>query len=555
MSEFLRELGYSPPHYWLFAGVSLILWLASAAGPYSPRGRGLARLNAPAVFAFLLLVPMFAFRWPGIFFFRPVNPDEAQFLAGAITMVARSDPWWPDATTSGPLVVLPLTLPAMVGLAINFSTGRIVGVLLTWGISILTYLILRHVHGDRLARLLVLPLAAFMVFLLFWDFVPYCSELCPVFLCVLCVWLGATAFQQDGTVQNRWRLAACGIVLGLLPFSKFQVLPVGAAIGVALMIWIVQQPGGDLPQRIRDMLWFGAGVAGGAGIIVASLWWSGGMEDVFRSYILHGLDYAQSRNIPWAESWYTLRYLTEISWGFTSFHAAMLGLLLLGLAGLRLADWRLMMLGWLWVCAAYYAAVAPGRLYPHYLIFLTAPLGLLVGLQFGFLVRSSDQHRRRQAILTVFLLLGFGPQLVDRAVDRHSLQKLITRNDPRADTVRLIAAAKQPGDTLAVWGWRPEFHVDTQLPQATREAHTAGQVHEGPQRDYFRARFLADLRASRPAFFIDAVGPDGFNFQDRAHQGHETFPALADFVRREYSLVGDPEPYRVYIRRDRIHAQ
>jgi hypothetical protein len=207
------------------------------------------------------------------------------------------------------------------------------------------------------------------------------------------------------------------------------------------------------------------------------------------------------------------------------------------------------------VSGAYYAVVAPGRLYPHYLLLLTFPLGLVVGLEFGFLLRMAEKHRLMHALLlTIFLVLGVGIQVGDRAWDRHPVQKLVPTSGHRVGTVALIMSTKRAGDTLAVWGWRPELHVDIQLPQATREAHTAGQLHEGPQREYFRARFLADVRANRPAFFIDAVGSDGFNFQDRARQGHETFPALADFIRREYSPVGDPQPYRLYVRRDRVSA-
>ncbi len=149
---------------------------------------------------------MFAWRWPAIFHYKPVKPDEAQFLAGAITMLARGQFWWLDPMTSGPLVVLPLLLPALFGFPVDFANGRIIGLLLEWVTVVCGYLTLRHIHGDQKSRLLIMPFACFMIFLWFWDFVPYCSELSPLFLCALAIWLCTTAMQSDGLVRNRWRL-------------------------------------------------------------------------------------------------------------------------------------------------------------------------------------------------------------------------------------------------------------------------------------------------------------------------------------------------------------
>ena len=550
MAEFLRQLGYNPPFFWAVFGGAFLLWIAAAALPHEPAGRPLLRFNTPVFFSTMLLVVMFAGRWPGIFLYRPVNPDEPQFLAGAITMLARGEIWWTDPTTSGPLVVPPLSLPGLACLPINYSSGRVVALLLNWGVVILTYLALRHVHGDRKARVLVLPLACFMVCLIFWDFVPYCSECSPVFLCALAIWLCLTAFQSDGMLCNRGRLTGGGLVLGLLPFSKLQILPLGAAIGLSAVAWVLRQPPAGRKNIRRDLGWLLAGAGAGFALMLLSLWHSGSMKEVYASYLVNNLDYAQDRAMPWASSGYVLRYLTEFSWGFSSFHYGLLLLLAISLGGLRTAAWRPLLLGWSLLIGAYYALLAPGRLYPHYLLFLSLPLPLLVGLQFGYLIRSVSHARRLCAVLwLLFLSAGVGAQVIDRVSDRQALGKLVPAGSPRASIVGFINLAKRPGDTLAVWGRRPEFYVETQLPQATREAHTAGQLNDGPQRDYFRARFLADMHASQPAFFIDAVGPDDYIYHVPAWNGHETFPALKDYIGQEYSMVSKGTSFRVYVRR------
>lgn len=553
MSEFLQELGYSVTLYRLLAAGAFFLWFLSALTGWKPTGKAFARLNRPWMYCATLLIAMFAWRWPAIFHYKPVNPDEAQFLAGALTMLARGQLWWIDPTTSGPLVVLPLTLPRLAGLPVDFATGRIVGLLLEWGAVVCGYLTLRHIFGDQKSRFLIMPLAGFMIFLWFWDFVPYCSEISPLFLCALAIWLGVTAFQPDGAAFHRWRLAACGVVLGIIPFSKLQVLPLGAAIGIGIVVWILCPPVRDGKKIGWNLLWLFGGVLLGTGSLLVSLWWSGQWSEVYQSYIVHNLHYAEARGLSWSDSGYLLNYLTNFSWGFSFFHYGALLLVVVALPAIGRAAWRPLLLGVTLLVSAYYAVLAPGRLYPHYLLFLTLPLSLLIGLLWGYLL--AGQTRRYCAIGTgLFLAVGVVSQLVDRVADRNSLQRLIAPANPRDPVDQFINRNKKPGDALAVWGWRPEFYVETQLPQATHEAHTEAQLNDHPQRDYFRARFVADLRETRPAFFIDSIGPDDFQLKEPSLQGHETFPELRDFIARDYMEIKTTGSFRLYLRRDRAAA-
>ncbi|MSU47682.1 MAG: hypothetical protein EXS37_01060 [Opitutus sp.] len=76
-----------------------------------------------------------------------------------------------------------------------------------------------------------------------------------------------------------------------------------------------------------------------------------------------------------------------------------------------------------------------------------------------------------------------------------------------------------------------------------------------PQQDYFRTKFLADLQNSRPAFFVDAIGPGGFLYQNPATDGPRTFPGLQAFLEHDYRLVAVLDSYPVYLRRDRLPAR
>jgi hypothetical protein len=119
---------------------------------------------------------------------------------------------------------------------------------------------------------------------------------------------------------------------------------------------------------------------------------------------------------------------------------------------------------------------------------------------------------------------------------------------PRSSAANLLHALTGPGDTVGVWGWACLLHVESGLPQATRDGTTLWSIQPNPQQAYHRINYLADLRRSAPAVFVDAVGQGACVFTDRARQAHESFPELADYVRQNYTLVVDLIDARIYAR-------
>jgi hypothetical protein len=268
------------------------------------------------------------------------------------------------------------------------------------------------------------------------------------------------------------------------------------------------------------------------------------------------LYYAGERSVPWKDSVAELRYLIGFSWGFSSFHYGQWVLLIVGLLAVRRlspADRKPVAFALCLLGAAYYAMLAPGRPYPHYLLLLTMPLALAAGLIFGHLLRLGETGRLfRTGLVALLVIAGVGGQIAERTLAHPDLLRLVPGPATRAEIVARLDQLKRPGDSLAVWGWRPELYVETQLPQGVRDAHTERQMTENPQRAYFRARYLADLETNRPAFFVDAVGRGGFLYRDRAASGLESFAALDQYVVGHYQLIGELDSFRLYLRRDRI---
>jgi hypothetical protein len=100
-------------------------------------------------------------------------------------------------------------------------------------------------------------------------------------------------------------------------------------------------------------------------------------------------------------------------------------------------------------------------------------------------------------------------------------------------------------------------YVLTGIPPATRDAVGFFVISPGPLQQYFRARFVGDLREKSPDLFIDAVAPDAQMWVNwTENDGYESDPQLRKFVEDSYSLVGQlklvkgAKPVRFFARRE-----
>ncbi len=69
-------------------------------------------------------------------------------------------------------------------------------------------------------------------------------------------------------------------------------------------------------------------------------------------------------------------------------------------------------------------------------------------------------------------------------------------------------------------------------------------------REYFRERFLSDVRTHPPRVFVDGVAPNAFTYKDRATEGFETFPALAAFVHEHYAQREEVTGVRIFVAKE-----
>lgn len=167
-----------------------------------------------------------------------------------------------------------------------------------------------------------------------------------------------------------------------------------------------------------------------------------------------------------------------------------------------------------------FAAVALGwRFAPHYFLQLLPALVILAARGIVFVLARS----RRFAVIALVLLLSvplirFGPRYVslayDDALDREPHWIDIAMNLDSQQVSRQIRTLRHSGDTLFVWGYRPDMYVYTRMipdgrfldsqpltgVPADRHLHAAEAVYSGPA-----AVNRQELAQSKPTFLVDGL--------------------------------------------------
>ena len=194
------------------------------------------------------------------------------------------------------------------------------------------------------------------------------------------------------------------------------------------------------------------------------------------------------------------------------------------------------------------------------------PLTVLAGLVF-FAGKSALGLERKilfgKRWLVAFAIVAIIPQL---GLGPFRIYQRITARDGDPDwwapsVYKYALPAVRSGDTLSIWGWMPQVYVQLGLPPATRDAVSHYAVASSLQ-DYYRRRYLVDLKRGRPAIFIDAVGDGGFPAYSHwtTAQKHECFPELAKFIDDNYSLFTSVQlrptievgAIRIYVLKERL---
>lgn len=556
MLKFLFEwLDSHPASYWAIAAVPttvLLGWTGRAIVRADERSE--SRRN-DLLFTLVLFAVLLAWRWPFLLSADEYNPDESQLIAGALTLRVDPVPWrGVDGFTSGPLNFYPLLLPRLIGLPLDYFTARCIGLFLVWGALVSCWRLFRSWSDPSFAALLVFPALAFFCTVTDWDFIHYSSEHFPLLLFAL----GAYHILRRKTTPedaHRGRMIGC-FVAGLLPWAKLQSAPLAATLVIAALVSALRD-GPSRPQPARSgflpaLLTAAIPTALALLLIVAS----GQFEHFWHSYLLQNFSYvndgsslAKTISALWKNSRMTNHFPLFL---ITSLVGVMVGLFTTRRAVSEEA--RPPVIVPLGLCVISFCCVlTPRRPLLHYVLLSIVPLSLLFGtatIRWTNTLSRRSRLRAAAGLLAVGFVLPFALRVSQPGPEMYGSFATHWR-EPRTVLAEVIRNGQLPSvSRIAIWGWLPSLYVETGLPQGTRDGNTSWAMMPSPHRQYYIDRFLADLRRNQPELFVDSVGFGSRFFPNRSQAGHESFPALKEYIQTHYKLILDESYARLYAKNE-----
>jgi hypothetical protein len=166
----------------------------------------------------------------------------------------------------------------------------------------------------------------------------------------------------------------------------------------------------------------------------------------------------------------------------------------------------------LWIALSFAAVCFGNHFAPRYFLQLLPPLAIVAA-------RGIAQTRRALPVFAVLLLIPlarFGPRYVTLALGRDPKWSDVAMDRDSQHAAAIIQETAKPGDTLFVWGYRPDLYVYTRrisgslfwdsqpLTGVPADRHlTESEAILGGSAARHRAQFVQSI----PAFFVDGLGP------------------------------------------------
>jgi hypothetical protein len=321
--------------------------------------------------------------------------------------------------------------------------------------------------------------AALLGFFLLFDFpsaiVPVASDLMMLAPHLAAVWM---AYCR----RPFW----AGILAGV----AFWVSPKGALVALACFLWNPQ-----------GCAWIAAGFAATASIALAWLGATGALAAYWNEVWIWGRLYAGRTFVTSPIANGALRTINWMGFHATAVLAA--GRFLVA----RDNRWR-----WIaWLVLSFLGLAAGLRFFPRY-YFILLPVVVLMAAR--GLTLMEGRRREFVALLLLIPVTRFGPTYLT-ALTNPAWRDINMDRDSRAAATFLRDRA-HPGDTLFIWGYRPEIYVYSKLPAATLYLDSQPLTgvpadrhltNSDPVETTDSTRRRTELTTSHPTYVLDGLGP------------------------------------------------
>ncbi|MBC7892043.1 MAG: hypothetical protein H7Y12_07530, partial [Sphingobacteriaceae bacterium] len=295
----------------------------------------------------------------------------------ASTLAVRSYPdklWtWLNYSDSRPLTVLPLMISNALGFTISYSFTEYLGLVFVLGALTFLYHTFRQFLEPTESLMLIATACLFWSTTWFKDYVAFNSELVSVAGISVAVW-GYFRYRASPE-KNTGLLVLNGLVLGWLPYVKFQNVPLELVLGAFLSFELLRR------RRFGQMaLLVGCGIL--PTILIVGYFGARNQIDVFwKDYFWQYFYYSYTNDfssLPVSQRftpWRIARFVYAGSWQSGIYFTGLTGVLAAaGYYGYKTpkkppTGWLPLLFGLLFWLSCLYAALQAGNFFQHYLIF------------------------------------------------------------------------------------------------------------------------------------------------------------------------------------------
>jgi hypothetical protein len=575
--EIIKYLGNFSQVLWGFFGVFFVVLLCILTYTFyynNHKDNNKEPVRNPffnSSFFFLLVVSLgiIILRFP-VYGLSELNPDESEWISGAATLIKDARFWHSvNGTTSGPINIFPLCLINVLSLGLNFSIVRIFCVIfIIIPLVIFLFKSLKIEFGGFVARLILIP-----VFLLFAlseheDIIAYNSEHFPMLLTVFAFYFFIQGKNPSVKKELKKTLLynfVCGVILGLLPFSKLQSIPISFAFFFVVFINnIIFKKFAALKNTALSL-----GVILPGFILIIYIYHFNLFDDFWNYFIVANFEYGSKGILNSSPTWYLQNFEKVDSWAgrlfivpriifkskeFVLFFGALFSISVFCFYySLKKSVYIIkknkkffiyLILIFLFAC---YGVSKPGNVFHHYGLLLVVPACLLTGLLLDLTYETANLNKFRKYLKYYLLIYAILPAIIFVSDGNCYIKYILKPVSPVkiSNTAVILKKYSKPNDRLAVWGYMNIFYVEAELIQGTREPMSYLQITNGSKQEYFINNYCKDIKENKPVLFVDAVGEKSLFYQDYS-QRHESFPAIKELVNEYYEFIDSVDNVRIY---------
>lgn len=473
-----------------------------------------------------------------------LNVDESFFAACAVRANAEhAAPLMACIDNKSPGVFLLYQIVFMFSGAYNMFAIHLAGMLWTFATAIAIHFAARELGGNSGGRSAGYWAAALYLILTAGDYrlLATKSELLAALPLSLSVWLFARALR----LRSLRTMLSAGAALGCaICFKQPTLLLAGAFLGI-LALMLVLPDKRDVYARIdivKHGVTFAAGIALVLGAVALAYALAGGLGDLLYQTIEYPSLYATVNTTS------PLQRLLKLASSLDEYSRLAPYCWLAGLLGATLslrereADGPAA-LRWLpaFTILAMLAAISLGKgFYLAYYIFLFPMLAISGSLFMQTATRSGAVLRRAALLMAVLTLLSNAI-----LIGKDPLKRWLTHDNTvtHSRISQRINALSAPDDSLYVWGFAPDYFVETRLVGASKVllsdhlqgifAETDPKIRAEDRKKLVKpelwTQFMNDLQKHPPAFFID-ISPKPLRDAEAITFSPDNYPQLRDYL-------------------------